>query len=408
MLPLQRACVYCVYCLPDNNGGAIVAIHFERQELARRRQATVEQLTARGLDGLLIFRQESMYYLTGYDTLGYCFFQCLYLGADGKITLLTRVPDLRQAQHTSIIEDIRIWVDAAGKNPADDLRTILAEHGCKGRKLGIEFDAYGLTAYNWRRVETALDGFCTLEDASDLISRLRLVKSAAEIEYVRRAAELADDALDAAIALTAPGAFEGDILAAMHSAIFRGGGDYPGNEFIIGSGNDALLCRYFTGRRHLSENDQLTLEFAGVYRHYHACLMRTFVIGEPDPEHTYMHKASVDAMSACLEALKPGQPIGQVFDAHARVMDAAGLRAHRMNACGYSLGTTYTPTWMDWPMFYTGNPVVAEPNMIFFLHMILMNSDTNRAMTLGQTVRVTETGCERLSRAPLDLVIKGA
>jgi len=221
MLPLQRARVYCVYCLPDNNGGAIVAIHFERQELARRRQATVEQLTARGLDGLLIFRQESMYYLTGYDTLGYCFFQCLYLGADGKITLLTRAPDLRQAQHTSIIEDIRIWADAAGKNPADDLRTILAEHGCKGRKLGIEFDAYGLTAYNWRRVETALDGFCTLEDASDLISRLRLVKSAAEIEYVRRAAELADDALDAAITLTGPGAFEGDILAAMHSAVFR-------------------------------------------------------------------------------------------------------------------------------------------------------------------------------------------
>jgi Xaa-Pro dipeptidase len=136
--------------------------------------------------------------------------------------------------------------------------------------------------------------------------------------------------------------------------------------------------------------------------------MRTFVIGEPDPEHTYMHKASVDAMSACLEGLKPGQPIGQVFDAHARVMDAAGLRAHRMNACGYSLGTTYTPTWMDWPMFYTGNPVVVELNMIFFLHMILMNSDTNRAMTLGQTVRVTETGCERLSRAPLDLVIKSA
>ena len=74
MLPLQRARVYCVYCLPGNNGGAIAAIHFESQELASRRQATVGQLTAHGLDGPLIFRQESMCYLTGYDTFGYCFF----------------------------------------------------------------------------------------------------------------------------------------------------------------------------------------------------------------------------------------------------------------------------------------------------------------------------------------------
>ena len=95
-----------------------------------------------------------------------------------------------------------------------------------------------------------------------------------------------------------------------------------------------------------------------------------------------------------------------MFNAHARVLDAAGYRDHRLNACGYSLGTTYTPTWMDWPMFYEGNPVEAAPNMIFFIHIILANSDTQRAMTLGQTVRVTESGCERLSRLPLELVVK--
>ena len=90
-----------------------MAIHFSKQELAARCKATTEAITARGLDGLLIFRQESMYYLTGYDTFGYCFFQCLFLGVNGQLTLLTRAPDLRQAQHTSVIEDIRIWVDEA-------------------------------------------------------------------------------------------------------------------------------------------------------------------------------------------------------------------------------------------------------------------------------------------------------
>ena len=363
-------------------------------------------MAERGLNGLLLFRQESMYYLTGYDTFGYCFFQCLYLGADGRMVLLTRAPDMRQARHTSVIEDIRVWVDEAGKNPADDLRDILAEHDCGKTKLGIEFDAYGLTAYNWRRVEASLEGFCTLEDASDLVSLQRVIKSTSEIEYVRKAAALADDALEAAIRLTEEGVFDGDILAAMHAAIFSGGGDYAGNEFIISSGRDALLCRYYTGRRHLEKNDQLTLEHAGVYRHYHACLMRTLLTGSAHPEHIAMYGACADAMQACIEALKPGRPIGEVFDAHAKVLDSAGFHDHRLNACGYSLGATYTPTWMDWPMFYEGNPVRGAPDMIFFIHIILANSDTQRAMTLGQTVRVTESGCERLSRLPLELVVK--
>jgi Xaa-Pro dipeptidase len=383
-----------------------MAIHFPETELTERRLSACRAMGERGLHGLLLFRQESMYYLTGYDTFGYCFFQCLYLGADGRMVLLTRAPDLRQAKHTSVIDDIRVWIDEAGKNPADSLRDILDEQGCRGTSLGIEFDAYGLTAYNWRRVEASLRGFCTLEDVSDLVSLQRVVKSPAEIEYVQKAAALADDALEEAIRLTGEGVFDGDILAAMHSAIFSGGGDYPGNEFIISSGEDALLCRYHTGRRRLGKDDQLTLEHAGVYRHYHVCLMRTLLTGRAHPEHIAMFDACADAMQACIEALKPGRPIGEVFDAHASVLDAAGYRDHRLNACGYSLGATYTPTWMDWPMFYAENPVEAAPNMIFFIHIILANSDTQRAMTLGQTVRVTDSGCERLSRVPLALVVK--
>ena len=128
-------------------------------------------------------------------------------------------------------------------------------------------------------------------------------------------------------------------------------------------------------------------------------------LGQASAEHRRMHGACVATLEACETALRPGQPIGQVFDAHARSMDEAGYRHARLNACGYSLGTTYTPCWMDWPMFHHGNPVPAQPGMVFFLHMILMDSEAERAMTLGHTVLVTEHGCERLNRAALDLVV---
>lgn len=381
-----------------------MAVHFSRDELNRRQRETLHLMRSRGLDGLLIFRQESMYYLTGYDTFGYCFFQCLYFDASGKLSLLTRAPDLRQAQITSTVTDVRVWTDKEGHEPADHLLAMLDSHHCRGKRLGVELNAYGLTAQVWRQISGPLESYATIEDASDLISRLRVIKSPAELEYVTKAAELADDALDEAVRTARPGAYEGDILAAMHGAVYRGGGDDPANEFILGSGENALLCRYCTGRRHLDAQDQLTLEFAGVYRHYHACLMRTIVIGEPDDVQIRMHDACVEAIHACEAALKPGAMAGDVFDAHASVMDANGFKDARMNACGYSLGATYAPTWMDWPMFYTGNPVIIEPDMVYFLHMILFDSTAQRAMTLGHTAVVTNAGLRLLSRHGLDFI----
>jgi Xaa-Pro dipeptidase len=95
-----------------------------------------------------------------------------------------------------------------------------------------------------------------------------------------------------------------------------------------------------------------------------------------------------------------------VFDAYARVCDAAGHRAHRLNATGYSLGTTFAPNWMDWPMFYHGNPEPAAPGMVFFIHIIIFDAERGVAMTNGHTVLVTDKGCEALSKRSTELVVK--
>ena len=383
-----------------------MALHFNRAEYDRRIAAVTSAMAADGLDGLLMFQQESMYYLTGYDTFGFCFFQCLYLGADGRLALLTRSPDLRQARHTSIIADIRIWTDEAGAKPATQLRDMLASLGCKGKRLGIENQSYGLTHFNGKQVDAALNGFCRLSDASDLVNMIRVVKSPAELKYVRKAGELGDLAFKAALRKTKAGADEGDILAAQQAAVFAGGGDYPANEFIIGSGRDALLCRYKSGRRKLGKRDQLTLEWAGVYRHYHAAFMRTVIIGKPSRHHAAMDEAAREALAAVEEQMVPGRTAGDVFAAHARVMDAHGMKNHRLNACGYSLGAKFTPSWMDNPMFYKDNPVEVRPGMVFFAHMILMNSEAGSAYCLGRTYIVGNKKPESVSMAPLEMVVR--
>ena len=273
-------------------------------------------------------------------------------------------------------------------------------------KIGIEYQTHGLTAANGKRVDEQLNTFAAISDFSGIVDSLRAIKSPAELDKVRRAAELSDAALERAMPLIKAGADEGDILAAMHAAIFEGGGDYPANEFIIGSGPDALLCRYKAGRRKLDPQDQLTLEWAGVFHHYHAALMRTAVIGSPTPRHLELQAASHEALLAVETAMKPGTSFGDVFQAHADVMDRHNMTRHRLNACGYSLGARFTPSWMDMPMFYSGNPVTVQPGMVLFAHMIIMDSESNTALCLGRTSLIGEGGAQPLSRLPLDLIVR--
>lgn len=381
-----------------------MAMHFSEREYTQRMDRLTAQMREEKLDAILLFAQESMYWLTGYDTFGYCFFQTLVVKADGTKVLLTRSADLRQARHTSNISDIRIWVDRANADPSIDLKELLNELDLLGARVGVEYDTHGMTGRTAHLVDRQLMNFCEMIDASLLVGKLRLIKSEAEIACTTEAARLADVALDEAIRLTKAGANEADILAAMQGAVFAGGGDYPANEFIIGSGADALLCRYKAGRRTLSERDQLTLEWAGVSAHYHAAMMRTIVIGAPEPRQVELFEACREAIEAIELVLRPGNTFGTVFDVHARVMDERGLARHRLNACGYSLGARFSPSWMEQQMFHAGNPQEIEPGMTLFVHMIIMDSESGFAMTLGQTYLTTEEAPKPLSRHPLTLL----
>lgn len=383
-----------------------MALHFERSEFDARRDRLTIEMAEKKLDALCLFAQESMYWLTGYDTFGFCFFQCLVVKADGSMVLLTRSADLRQARHTSTLDNIVLWLDRENANPTLDLRNLLNDLDLLGARIGVEYDTHGLTAFNGRRLDEQLMTFGQIVDASAIVPRLRQFKSPAEIEKVERAAVLSDDALDAALPLIVQGGDEGAILAAMQGAIFVGDGDYPANEFIIGSGADALLCRYKSGRRKLNKNDQLTLEWSGVFRHYHAPMMRTILTGKASKRHQELFEAARDALTAVEKAMTPGNTFGDVFDAHARTLEAHDLTRHRLNACGYSVGARFTPSWMDTPMFYQGNAEPIAPNMTLFAHMIIMDSESETAMTLGRTYLTTETQPRPLSRHDLDLIVQ--
>jgi Xaa-Pro dipeptidase len=387
--------------------GREVVLRFPETEHRRRLARTRKLLVERGLDAILIFAQESHYYLTGYDTAGYVFFQAgLITADDGNTALLTRTPDKRQAEVASLYDEVHIWLNAEGADPARDLRAIVEARGLKGARIGVELANHGLTAANWRLVESAMAGFCVLEDASDLVRSQRLVKSAAELELVRAAGNLADAATMAAIRAARPGVYDTALSGAAVTAMLAAGADMPSGGPLVNVGPRALYGRGIGGARKIETQDQVLIELAGSACRYHVVVEHTVAVGPVDPRQERQMAVAIEALERIKAAARPGELLGTLDDIHRGVLDRAGFAHARYAACGYALGCTFKPTWMDVPpMIYSGNPLVLEAGMVFFVHIMIPDATTGLVVGVGQTFAIGEagSGVETFSALPLQL-----
>ena len=240
-------------------------------------------------------------------------------------------------------------------------------------------------------------GFLRAGGSTDLVREIRLVKSVAELDYVRKAGELCDRILAVSVDKTRSGVSVKSVYADMMQALVAGGGDPTASRWPMGSGEAALFGRYHTGDETVGDHDQVVFEPAAAYRHYHACMMYNIVTGDLSTKQADMNKACADALDASQAVLKPGATVGELYDTHTGALERAGFGDAALAACGYTLGASYPPTWMDWPMLWTGNPHVLEAGMVFFMHMILFDQDSGLSMCVGETAIVTDGECERVN-----------
>ena len=381
--------------------------HFSREEFSQRQQKTREHLQKLELDGLLLFKIEDMYWLTGYESDGFCIFSSMFIGTDGALTHLARPADLGNISYSSICEDVRISPDTEDSTRAEHIKDMLRSLGMEGKKIGIQVDTMGLTPRLFLEIKEILDGWCALTVAPDFIRVLRLVKSPQELNYFRKAGEVMDIVMDKVIEATYPGAFEGDIYATFYDTLFRLDADLPAHIPPLGSGDSALNLRYTTKRKNVSENDQVTLELGLAYRHYHVACMGVVLTGpEINNRHLKMHKTSVIALDAVQAALRPGTTVGELFDIYKVTLEEHGEHDAVLTVAGYTMGAMWPPTWMEEPMIFEGNPLVLEENMTFFTHMILNDRETGLSMAVGETAIITTDAPEIITHTPREPIIK--
>lgn len=380
---------------------------FPRAEHMARQARLRATLRARGADAMLVFSQESLFWLTGYDTGGFVFFQCAVVTADDRpIVLLTRRPDLLQARTTSTIEDIRIWWDADDANPAQDLKGILEDLGLKGSRLLIELNTHGLTGWNLWRCQTTFGDWCRLENDDHLIRKLRVVKSPSEIEVMRKAGEICDRSLRAVIEAARPGLLDSDLKAVYLASILGDGADMPPNAPLFNSGERAVYGRGVTNPRRLETQDQILVEYPVAYRHYNVKTEWMILFGKVPDRQRHMYDVAVDTLWKMTDLARPGTTLGEIFDCYANGLDAGGYAASRYGATGYSVGISFAPTSMDVPpMIYSGNATVCEPGMTLFYHVMNGDGDSGLAMGVGHTLLVTEGAPEVLTWLPDELTV---
>ena len=278
--------------------------YFSLDEYQGRLDGLRRRMLDGGVDVMLVHTPENLFYLTGYQTPGYYWYQTLVVPLEREPIFITRLIENTNVIHLSCVEESRPYGDS------DDwvagTRDVLADIGASSGRVGVEKDSWFLTVRDLERLSGMLPS-ATIVDCSGLVEAGRVIKSPAELEYMRQAARAAEAGTEAGIAACEAGAGENDVAAAVHDAQIRAGSEYTGLPVFVTSGPRSALAHATWYRQQLSAGDTVFLEIPGCINRYHAALMRTVHVGEPAEAMVRVTQAMGDALQATIEFIKPGK-----------------------------------------------------------------------------------------------------
>jgi len=356
-------------------------------------------MAERGLGGLLIFDPESIFWLTGYRSIGYFTFQCvLVLPQGGPVMVSRRV----NRQVALCNENIPAFVAI---EDTDDAVTILAgavrERVAAGAAIGAETGSTYLTVQAWTALGQALAN--PLRDWGGVIERARTIKDAAQLGHMREAAGCAVAGLDAAVKAIVPGASENDLAAAMLHGATAAGSEYTRVPLVV-TGQATGVCFTTWQRRTVARGDVVFLEAAGNVNRYHAMIARCCIAGAATAEQKRLAGLVIESLDRAIEALKPGTTSGAVDAACRGVFEAAGLGHYFDHRTAYAIGIGFPPNWAEgrFLSLRPGDPTVIEPGMTF--HIVPSVFMPDYGFCFSESVAVTDSGCEVLTDYPRKLI----
>ena len=375
-------------------------LSFAETVYAERLDLVQQDLLARGLAGAVLFDPENMYWLTGYQTIGYFTFQAMYVPTSGKPVVITRVVNRDMALALPTIADAVAIFDT--QDHVEVLAGWLQGRQSKAR-LGLETTSRYLNISDYTRLSEILGG--RLTPWTGMIEAQRMVKSEAELDRMRRAARAVETGMDEALNTVAVGATDNDLAAALYRGSIAAGSEYIGHPPIVVSGPRSELCFALWKRNTIQTGDVVLLEGAGCVDRYHTMMSRSAVVGKPSDDHRATADALVEILETAIENIRPGVTAGEVDLAVRNRVEKRGMGQYFKSRTAYGIGIGFPPNWAEGHIYSIrpDDPLVLRPNMTF--HIIPTMFRKGFGMAISDSVRVSEDGCEVLTNYPRDLRI---
>lgn len=371
---------------------------FSQAEYDRRLAKTRQAMVAAGLDLLFVTDPSNQAWLTGYDGWSFYVHQGVLLGLDGQPIWWGRAMDAFGGRRTCWMTEDHIhgyadhYVQSTERHPMQDLAGHIRRLGLEGARIGVEMENYYYSAKAHAVLTQELPN-ATLQDATALVNWQRLVKSDAEISFIRKAARITDKVVQTAIERAAPGLRKNDLVADLYHAGITGvdedWGDYPAIVPLTPSGLDATAAHLTWNGAPMRQDEATFFELSGCYRRYHAPLSRTVYLGTPPPEMRAAEKAQIEGIDAGLEAAHAGNRTCDIANAFLGVLARHGLQ--REGRMGYPVGLSYPPDWGErTASIRTEDTTVLQPGMVFhFMPALWMES---WGLETTETILITENG----------------
>ena len=386
---------------------------FSKNEYKDRLKKVQLSMQKKGIELLISQDTANINYLTGYDAWSFYYAQCVivHINSDEPICFI-RAQDAGGAfiktylkKENIVIYDEK-YIHTWPSHPYDALVNLLKKNKWDKLQIGVEMDAHYFTAYCYEKLKQGLPN-ATIKDSERLVNWVRVVKSNAEIDFMKNAAVISENAMKTAMDIINPGVRQCDAVAEIQKTLFKGTNDFGGEYASIAT---LLPTGKGTSASHLTASDEkfvtgeaTVVELSGTYKRYHAPMARTVNLGKPEQKKIDAMNATNEALEAGIEASKPGNTANDVAEKFWAILDKYKIK--KESRTGYSIGIGYPPDWGEHTLNISkGDMTILKPNVCY--HMIAVMQFGDWGVEASESIRITEGGNELLCNFSRDLHVK--
>ena len=377
-------------------------IFFKKDEFEKRIFKVRVAMEKTGADLLLTTHPSHVFYLTGHFTQAINDPMCLILPINSQPILDLPYFELpRNFASSSGIEKIDNW--EIDEDPVNHIVSIIKDRKLNQDKTIIDVSG-GYTPYLFLK---QLLHSTNATPVTNIVDNVRLIKSSEEQKHLRVAAEITDIGTKAALDAFSEDVLDYDVAAACHYEMIKAGCD------ILTC--DPYICiGWRTGSPHSNRggevakyNDPLFIELGATRARYTTPLMRSAVIGNANKELIELAKVSNEIIETVCDVACAGISAAEVASKGKAVINHLLPKILWHNNYGYSVGAGFAPAWIDCPHFLINekNTNTLLPGMVFHLPTQIRINGVYGA-GFSETIIITESGCEQLSKLPRELIIK--